>query len=99
MKPHDIAHPFAGLTVRIKNGVKDALQNQVVPGAQYQVEDYWDRLTGESWMTVRGNPAAIHYAMRSVDNFLPIDDEVLYGKIGHLGHLVHVSEIELPQDE
>lgn len=23
-----------------------------------------------------------------------IDNEVLYGKIGYLGHLVHVSEIE-----
>lgn len=25
---------------------------------------------------------------------LPLDNEVLYGKVGQFGHLVHISEIE-----
>jgi hypothetical protein len=44
-----------------------------------------------------GNWAAMHYALRSalVEPMLPIDDEVVYGKIGAFGHIVHVSELDL----
>jgi hypothetical protein len=42
-------------------------------------------------MTADGNPAALNYAARGVG--LPIDDEVVYGKIGAFGHLVHTKEI------
>ena len=47
-------------------------------------------------MVCDGNPACLVYAMRSAtqDQDIPLDDEVLYGKIGSLGHLVHISEIE-----
>lgn len=98
MTLHEQSHPLAGRTVTIRKGVHDAAQHQVMPGAQYRVEDYWDRLTGKSWMHSDGNPAAMHYAIRNATNSLPIDDEVLYGKIGSLGHLVHVSEIEQPDE-
>lgn len=91
---HTKSHPLAGTVVTIKEGVVDPAQGMVIPGAKYRIEDYWDVVTGGSWMFAQGNPAALHYAMRSVANDLPLDDEVLYGKIGGLGHLVHVSEIE-----
>ncbi|PQM51799.1 hypothetical protein C5U48_12790 [Mycolicibacter virginiensis] len=60
---------------------------------EYHVEDWWDRLAGGSWMFADGNPAAMAYAVRSAFKGLPIDNEVLYGKVGALGYLVHVSEI------
>lgn len=42
---------------------------------------------------------AMMYAIRtgSQEFKVPIDNEVVYGKIGALGHLFHVSELELPE--
>jgi len=48
---------------------------------------------GKSWMHADGNWAALHYAQRSGLTGLPIDNEVVYGKIDSLGHVVHVSEL------
>jgi hypothetical protein len=63
---------------------------------EYRVEDWWDRLAGGSWMFADGNPAAVTYALRSAlsANPVPVDDEVLYGKIGPFGQLVHISEVQ-----
>ena len=85
-----------GITVRIRDGVTDPARGIVVGGAEYEIEGLWNspRIGGKSWMDSNGNPACLHYAMRSAANGLPIDNNVLYGKIGGLGHLVHVSEIE-----
>lgn len=91
---HEIEHPLAGQIVKIKDGVTDPVQNQVVGGAEYRVEDWWDHLTGGSWRTAQGNMAAMQYATRAGLTGLPPDDEVVYGKIGAFGHLVHVSELE-----
>ncbi|MGH7792055.1 MAG: hypothetical protein ACREOB_07030 [Thermodesulfobacteriota bacterium] len=85
---------YKGQTVRIKAGVTDPVQNLVVEGAKYEIEEWWDKLTGGSWHFAKGNPAAVQYAVRAAFNNLPLDDEVLYGKIDRLGHLVHISEIE-----
>lgn len=79
---HTESHPLAGKTVK-------AL------GEEYRLEDWWDVLTGGSWMNADGNPAAMNYAVRSAVAGLPLDDEVVYGKVGAFGHLVHVSELEL----
>lgn len=74
----------AGQTVTLTSGP--------FAGTEYRIEDYWDRLTGGSWMTADGNPAALQYAMHALGGHtVPLDDEVLYGKIGPFGHLVHVS--------
>ena len=89
---HSESHPLAGKTVRIK-GSTDPVQGQVVDGAEYRVEDWWDKISGGSWMNATGNFAAMHYAARSAANGLPLDNEVVYGKIGPLGHIVHVSEL------
>jgi hypothetical protein len=91
---HPEPHPLAGKTVMVQLA-KDAPHFRT--GEQYTVEDYWDRVTGSSWLTANGNPAAMHYAMRSGLGQLPMDDEVVYGKDGRgLGHLVHVSELPCP---
>lgn len=86
---------FAGTTVKIRAGVVDPLQHMVVGGADYQVEDWWLNIARKSWEYCHGNPAAIQYALRiGMSPSVPIDDEVLYGKIDGVGHLVHISEIE-----
>ncbi|MFF9097611.1 hypothetical protein ACF1AX_31375 [Streptomyces sp. NPDC014802] len=62
---------------------------------QFRVEDWHDRVFGQSWMTYVGNAASLGYAIRSVDGGLPTDNEVIYGKCPRgFGHLVHVSEIQ-----
>ena len=55
---------------------------------------------GLSWMDSNGNPAAMMYAIRtgSQDFNVPIDNEVVYRKIGLLGYLFHVSELILPKE-
>lgn len=91
---HDKAHPMAGQAVRIKAG----LTHPEVPdygGAEFRLEDWNDRVFGKSWMDMSGHPASLNYAMRAGLQRLPEDNEVVYGKIGPFGHLVHVSELEL----
>lgn len=78
MNIHSEPSPLAGKTVKLTSG------------DEYVVEDWWDRVSGGSWMTAEGNPAALQYAFRAVG---VLDDEVLYGKIGHFGHLIHISEV------
>lgn len=40
-----------------------------------------------------GNPACMKYAIRSAFAGLPTDNNVVYGKVGGFGHIVHVSEL------
>jgi len=44
-------------------------------------------------MDANGNPAALMFAIRSARADLPTDDEVVYGKIGNFGHIIHTSEL------
>jgi hypothetical protein len=81
---HSSEHPKAGQMVKIASGE--------FAGEDYRVEDWWDRVAGKSWMFCDGNPACLDYAMRSHN--LPVDDEVVYGKIGPFGKLIHVSQLE-----
>ena len=84
---HDQPHPRAGLTVRIASGE--------FKGQDYRIEDWWDRVSGRSWRHSGFHPAGIAYTIRAIEvDQLPEDDEVLYGKVGRYGALIHVSEIE-----
>ena len=85
--------PFkmAGQKVKIKNNV------QGFDGMDFVIEDYWENVSGHSWMSSTGNPAAIGYAVRCGSLGLPIDNEVVYGKIGMMGCLFHVTELEIPE--
>lgn len=93
---HAQPHTLAGKTVRIKSHVNHP-QYPTFGGSEFRVEDYWDRVAGKSWTICEGNPACLVYAMRTGMSKapVPIDDEVLYGKIGNLGSLVHISELEV----
>jgi hypothetical protein len=82
---------YAGKTVKIRADVER------LGGQEYRVEDWWINAFGASWMDASGNPAAMQYGMRAGFAGLPPDNDVLYGKVGGLGVLVHISEIEVPQ--
>jgi hypothetical protein len=90
---HRDKSPLAGTTVKVN------ARNPNDPGGTatltYDVEDWWDRVTGESWEVsfAQGNMAALQYAIRQAKTGLPFDDDVLYGKIGAFGHLIHISEV------
>ena len=91
---HNDKSPLAGEVVRIK---KEVIHPQFdrFGGEEFTVEDWLDRIgNGGSWMDATGNPACLVYAMRSGFAGLPTDDEVLCGKVGRFGHLVHISEVE-----
>lgn len=92
---HNSESTLAGKTVKIKPHVKH-FQNPDFSGSDYRVEDWWDRLSGKSWRDCNGNLACMVYGLRAgmAEPRIPNDDEVLYGKVGYSGHLVHISEIE-----
>ncbi len=80
-------------TYVLNDKAADPVRAAVLSGAEFEVEGKWEAITGESWMFTDGNPACLNYAMRVALNGLPMDDDVYYGKIGSLGHLVHATEI------
>lgn len=88
MSIHQNQHEMAGEKVIIKGGEFD--------GAEYRIEDWWDRVAGKSWMFCDGNPACLDFAMRSAFDGTSTDDEVVYGKIGAYGKLIHISQLGEP---
>lgn len=96
---HQEKSPLAGQVVVIKDDVDG------IGGKKMLVEDWWDMVSGQSWRDCTGNPACLNYALRigfviSIDpskmNMLDDPkcyDEVVYGKVGSFGHLVHISEL------
>lgn len=95
---HTETHPKALQTVQLPQATMHNLMGVLPAGTDYQIEDWWDHLTGGSWMDAEGNMAACAYAFRSGLKGLPIDDEVVYGKIRGYGVLIHVSELPDPTD-
>lgn len=94
MTIHAQPHPCAGETVTLPGKVTDPVRNMVTGGAEFRVEDWWDRVTGKSWTATPTNMAVYQYGMRIFElGTIPTDDEVLYGKIGAFDHLVHASEL------
>lgn len=93
---HTEKHDRAGQVVQV------TLKTPIIAGVDaglkvmtFQIEDWWDHLTGASWMDSDGNLAALSYAMRSAAS-LPIDNNVIYGHNADsgIGHLIHASELE-----
>ena len=88
---HTESSEFRGKTIKLP-GDKKSLND--LAGQEYRVEDWWDVVSGGSWMFAEGNPAAIQYAIRiGLAADVPMNDEVLYGKVGAPGYLIHVSEL------
>lgn len=97
MTVHAAPHPYAGKTLKLDitmHGLDKFAAHDIGSGVQeYRVEDWWDRIAGKSWMHCDGNFAALGYAARSGALGLPLNDEVVYGKVGGLGFLIHNDEL------
>lgn len=93
---HKQSSPLANKKVKIKKHVVHP-QFPSFGGSEILIEDWWDKLTGGSWMHTYGNPACMIYACRTglCSYTVPTDDEVLYGKVGSYGHLVHITELDV----
>lgn len=90
---HSQESSLAGRIVKLKDHVVHPQFSQF-GGCEFRVEDWNDRVFEKLWQEMRWNPACLIYAVRSAMSQLPLDNEVLYGKVGQFGHLVHISEIE-----
>ena len=78
----------AGKTLKIKDDVPK------IGGLSFEVEDWWKNINGKSWMVSDGNPVCLTYAMRINQQNLPMDDDVLYGRINDsIKGLMHLSEL------
>lgn len=70
-------------------------------GNTITIEDWWKKVTGENWMdSAFHNPAAYNYCLNhqsEYSNHSVSVNWVLYGKIGGLGYLVNVNELEWPE--
>lgn len=93
---------YAGQTVKIKQGVGINSFQQDMSALDFTVEDWCENVFGCCWGNANGNPTALEYAIRSAfngkNNGVPaFSNDVLYGKVGGLGHLFHINELELPE--
>jgi hypothetical protein len=91
---HNRSHPLAGRTVRLPERMGRADVPGELAGRQFRIEDWWDHVSGTSWREAADNPAALEYAVRAMVKGLPANDDVVYGKVGTLGYLLHVTEVE-----
>lgn len=81
----------AGKTVKIIGGE--------FKGEDYRIENWVYQMSGKSWMDCNGNPACLEYAMRAGFENKPADNNVYYGKIGAFGKLMHISDLELMENQ
>ena len=89
---HKEQSPLAGKTVKIKPDAKHPYM-PAFGGSSFRVKDWQDRIMGMPWTEYVDHPVCIEYGLR-ISKVNILDDEVLYGKIGLIFLLVHVSEIE-----
>lgn len=90
-----VSHPLAGQTVKLDLTID---MPDFESGMDYTIEDWFDNVTGSSWMDADGNIAAMMYALRAGFGGIPLDDDVLYGKTAGFGYLVHGNEIVYPEE-
>lgn len=88
----DRKHPLAGKTVTLK--LRTEPYENLKDGAKFHVEDWANRVFGQPWGYMQGNPTALIYAMRAGFGGIETDNKVIYGKVDSLAYLVHESEIE-----
>lgn len=71
-------------------------------GNSIVIEDWWQKVAGTDWQTSAfNNPAAYNYCLNHQSEYSNHNRSVnwvLYGKIGGLGYLVNVNELECPEN-
>ncbi len=96
MEKHPLANKTVKLNIKIPSNKKQANSPGILElkDKEFRIEDWVLNMPGgKSWMDMNGNPACLKYAIRSGISGLPTDDNVVYGKVDGLGHLIHESEL------
>lgn len=88
MTLHRKSHPLAGETVVIASGTFE--------GHSFTIEDWWDRVAGESWIDCDENPTCAEYGMRAGADFDPLDDDVVLGHIDCAETIIHARHLPTP---
>lgn len=88
--------PYAGMTVKTKPDVGSDMR-PTLGNCEFVIEDWWQNVAGVSWIDSGNDYRVRKYALRIGGTKVPVDDEVLYGKIGPSEYLFHVSELCLPE--
>lgn len=93
-------YKYEGQKMKVVKGAGRLSTREKADGMTFVAEDYWMNITGKSWKHVEGNPAIVEYIVRSMNNIQPppMDERVVYGKIGNFGHLFHENEL-IPLDD
>ena len=90
---------YIGKIVKIKDWVLDEDNGQSLAKEDFLIEGYWKDLNnGISWKDTSLNNIAVKlYVIRLLkyNGKIPYDDNVIYGKVGMFGHLLHESELEI----
>ncbi|GAB3550664.1 hypothetical protein [Spirosoma fluminis] len=84
---HETPSPLAGKTVQIKSYVSE------YGGQILEVEDWWDRIAGRSWVESEDRPETRIYPFRAGFERLTPDNDVVFGSIGDNKLLMHLSEL------
>ena len=87
-------HPLQGKTVELNETASDPLRHAVIPGAHFWIRDWYVNMDPDAIepLVVPRNWAEKWFLRRAEEVGLDHSD-LVYGKIGGLGHLVHVSEL------
>jgi hypothetical protein len=85
IEQHPQKHPLAGRTVRVSIFDQDE---------DFYVYDWFDRVFQAFWLSKAGGRSAQNYAKHAGFKGLPLDNEVVYGRVGKWGTIVHATELE-----
>jgi len=82
---HSKPHPLAGKTVAVFfRGASHSVS--------FRLEDWADRALGKSWQDAPFDVVERDYAFRVDADYLPRDNEVVYGVLADTRYIVHISE-------
>ncbi len=104
MRVHKTQSPLAGRTLRVKESARHHLYSDF-GGAQILIVDWFDRVFGKTFGECRVGPIeALVYGARwarYLAGYVPphMENELLIGTICGSRHVVHISELELPETD
>lgn len=95
---HKSESPLRGVPVKLLDGLEAAMtpsyETIELSGEEFVVDDWWDRVNGASWQDSTDKLSFTYNARQARAGYLPMDDEVLLGRIGNKEVLVHLAEID-----
>jgi hypothetical protein len=83
---HSKPHPRAGKTVAVS--FRGSTRS-----VSFRLEDWHDRVFGKSWQDAPVDVVERDYSFRVSADYLPRDNEVVYGMLSGSRYIVHATEL------